>query len=319
MKYIKKFFLLFFLTSSSCLFANNSKIEFLIQPYFSIKFGSQNEDLYYSSGYKCSNLKWEEKPITSAGINLLFSLYKFGIDCFCEFAIPSQCGKMFDSDWIYTSDYPEGLKTTYSIHENSIKSNFFTKFDFFYTFNITKSLSILPKLSFSFEHYKFEARNGYGYYGKAEHSLNHENVSFDSEFAKFYPNLYGINLERNYYILWTGVSINFDIKKISLKSNFLISPFSYSTSKNFHYGNSNGFYTNTYIKNYFTNYKINIDIIYKITKKFNIRLGTDFIYMYSKKDTIYSDYHGIMAETNQKGCGNNTSIKINLGCLFKIK
>ena len=80
-----------------------------------------------------------------------------------------------------------------------------------------------------------------------------------------------------------------------------------------------GFYTNTYIKNYFTNYKINIDIIYKITKKFNIRLGTDFIYMYSKKDTIYSDYHGIMAETNQKGCGNNTSIKINLGCLFKIK
>lgn len=306
----------------SAVYAQNktSNFNLTIKPFLAYGYGWQGETLYYSSGYKCSYLEWEEKNVISAGATIQGMIYNVGFSLGGEAGIPMRCGKMYDSDWIYTSAYPDGLKTTYSISENSLKAKYAAHVGIFYQFDIKNIISISPAMQADYTYTSFEARNGYGWYGKAEHSQNKENVSYDSEYAAFYPKLYGIDLKRHTVNFWTGISLAASFKqKVTIGTDFFIAPVSYCATLDHHLGKDGGYNTQTFIYSNFKTFKGTVYFLYKIHKLCTLKTDIAVRYGTTARGTAYSDYYGSMAETRQQGSAHFFLASVRIGCKFKIK
>lgn len=312
---LKKIYLIYFIIFISLdnIYSNDF---FSFMPYLKYSNGIHGEHLYYSVSEKeCSYLEWEEKNSFLLGIEGIFKIKNFNISLNSEFGIPKVAGKMYDSDWIYTSEFPDGLKTTYSISENHLKSKFNTEILLNYDFNINKIVTISPGICFQYSYLNFNAKNGYGWYGSSNYSTTKENVSWDSEYAKYYK-IYGIDLKRHNLYTWIDLELKFNfIKDFIFGANFNISPYTYSFTEDFHHKK---FTTHQIMHTNFTRLKSEIFGIYSFNKKFLLRIGFEYLYGSTQKGKTYTDnYSEDFRLTNQKSANDIKEFSVLVG--FQIK
>ena len=280
----KKFIFPILLILTLFCFTRNAFAEVQIEltPIYQLKNGCLNEFVFYNPDdewYKLSELNWNIKNISYAGGNISISTGFFKLETGFFGGFSKESAKMYDSDWQDLPANPD-MKTTFSISENKLDSNYTlnTKASFFY--NITDWFKTGFFLKYTFDQIMFSARNGYGWYGSNRYSQNGDNVPYDSEYAKFFGSgsLQGIDYFRRTEMVNLGVIYGFTFfDRLQLNLEASITPFAIVKSLDHHYspsGREN--YYRDEIKLNYSIYELSADLRVHLLRKLDF--GCAFSY-----------------------------------------
>ena len=220
----KVLFLLFILSLSSFVFAQNKIISVDTKANISLLNGSISEYVFNPESHNTddvwSRLDWDVKnvPIVSASVDLNLFKYAF-FSTGISFGFPSTpSGNMQDYDWLNCTQFHLPIEsgtdlTNYSIHNNFLNSyrNVFVKigFNFYLPFNIT----ITPFIAYNYEFIGFDGFDGYHTYKKENWKKIEHEGNVISYFQETNAVLAGIKLVS---------PVLFNIK---IDGEFLISPY----------------------------------------------------------------------------------------------
>lgn len=301
-----------------------------IEPFTSIKYGKLGEYVYDTDSngdlQKLSYLEWEVKPLVLAGLNVSAKTKNLTIAYnFLSYGVPLSSGNMYDSDWIALTD----MKTNYSISENTLNHFLQAGYNVNYTFKTNKIISITPGAGFEFSSISFSARNGYGWYGDYRYSTTHENVSWDSTYAKYFATgeLMGIDYSRETFCTWLGFSTTADFNKhFSLLISAYISPYTFVSSIDKHFSNSaSTVYTayNDLMDCYFSYFKTSLASEFSFSKNISLCLNVNCLIgesaigiTYSKYAT--STYEGTSSLLSSKSKSDTFELEASLSCKIRF-
>ncbi|MFA6937915.1 MAG: omptin family outer membrane protease [Treponema sp.] len=301
-----------------------------IEPFTSIKYGKLGEYVYDTDSngdlQKLSYLEWEVKPLVLAGLNASAKTKNITIAYnFLSYGVPLSSGNMYDSDWMALTD----MKTNYSISENTLNHFLQAGCNVNYTFKTNTIISITPGAGFDFSSISFSARNGYGWYGDYERSTTHENISWNSPYAKYYASgeLMGIDYSRETFYTWLGFSANADFNKyFSLSFSAYISPYTFVSSIDKHFSNSTStVYTayNDLMDCYFSYFKTSLASEVNFSKNFSLCLNVNCLIGESAIGITYSKYvtptyEGTKSLLSSKSKSDTFELEASLSCRIRF-
>ena len=272
-----------------CISTASSESAFELSPYSKLSFGSLKEYIFVSEenqkDSKISLLEWQEMPLLQVGLMTegIFNLFHLKADF--SYAIPVECGSMYDSDFLMLND----VKTNYSIHENTAALCFDAKISLEYDFYLQKDFAISPIVQAHYSHRFFEARNGYGWYG--------DNIPWYDDSAHYYPDgtfvLAGIDYKRQTLYTFAGFVLKIlSIKDAQINLAFMLSPYTYSYADDCHYLNKKMteskhfvYYNNIFLERFQTQ----MDFSYRFSKHCSYFLGASFLFGSCHKGDLYTD------------------------------
>ncbi|MCQ2241769.1 omptin family outer membrane protease [Treponema sp.] len=299
---------------------------FFIEPYTGFAYGSLNKYIFSSKGEKeLSCLEWETKPLFYAGAKLGFENEILEIFADCDVGLPKIVGKMYDSDFYYDSNYPDGNKCNYTIHDNEALKNINTEIGFKYKSKISEKLSIKPSIQLQYTYDSFVSKNGYGWYGRDAYSTTGQNESYASPYARKVKVL-GVEYYRHTFYTWLGTELVFEPEilgqqKMDVSIGFMISPFTYTSSMDHHLSNVGNDYHQQEIEySYLTRIKLNTMLNYRLNSKVSLNAGANLIYGTLEKGDTYSDKNNSkgMEKINQKTGADIMQLRTLLGCRFNF-
>ena len=226
----KSLFSLIFAFFSISAFALSQKdFSLFVDGSFGIKRGEIGEYVfqkYNGKWKKLSELNWDEKWIPCFDFSVQSGFKQFFTTLDFSFDIPCESGIMADSDWQNSEDW--GMKTNYSESENRLKYDFGFCAKIGFDFQISSEWKIAPTAEFEYSTFRFEARNGHGWYADSANSKDKKNHEWNSDYATEYPSksLGGIDYERDAILAYVGFSARFLPKNFS---RFFSPSFLYST------------------------------------------------------------------------------------------
>lgn len=286
------------LFSSMELFAENS---FFIEPYSGFVYGAMNKYIFSTREENMlSCLEWETKPLFYFGLKAGFENEFYGGYIAHDMAIPRNSGKMYDSDFYYDSQYPNGNKCNYTIHDNEALKNLNTEVGFFFKKKLTDKSTLKPTCQLQYTYDSFVSKNGYGWYGRDSYSTTGNNESWDSPYAKKVKVL-GVEYYRHTFYSWLGLDLvivpsNFREKNLNFTFGFLLSPFTYTSSMDHHLSKVGNDYHQQEIEySYLDRIKLNAKVGYKINRRFSLNMGVSLVHGTLEKGDTYSD------KNNSKG------------------
>ena len=293
MKKLISTILFLFLTAPLCFCF--SDFHFSFAPTFSFTYGELTELLYGSDGELVSQLDWEQKTLFNIGINSTITLKNFIISGSFDFSVPLGTSNMYDSDW------EDGEKYSLTTHPIVNSKNISTDAALAYNIKATQKLTVIPEIQFNYLYSDFEAGIGSGYrYGR--------NIR-----------VYGIDYNRHSYFIFTGLSIKTELTpEIFFKTGFFGAPWNYQKSFDYHHGVKHPFSSLDLQTGYFTKYKADFSIDFKIDKTLSLDLFTRLLFGFPDKGLLYSDYNTIEMEkiTSQKSGAAIHSIKAGTSLIF---
>lgn len=323
MKFIS--FIFVFIISAASLFSDEWKNDFLLEftPYFTLSKGRLNEYIYSSSddSIKKSKLEWNLNPLYRFGIESKFGWKNIFIAGQADFSLPVNCGTLYDSDWNSTGE----IKTIYSKLEEKSDLIFNSSFGIGYDFNLKnkatnrKYFSISPVINFDYSYFKIKSDNGYGYFGAEDYSKNGTDVPWDSEYARYHK-VYGIDLERMYYNLFTGLILEiYPTEKISFGCDFNFSVYSYIVTYDKHFAKNSWYNLNGYQKSPFDYLKFSFFSNYKFSNKISMRLKIGILNGNVVKGDFYHNYYSSKPTLSRQKSGSSTILyDMNLGVIFSV-
>lgn len=257
-----------------------------------IAFENIDEQLFAQKDkYICSLLEWEQNPQFLLGANLKFNHSDLYINSNIDFIIPLVSGKMYDSD------FDEIQKIIYSIHETNYKYNIFSDLEIYNYFKINNSFSLAPVFNLSFSYFEICAKNGYGWTGKNKDTINNSNVSWDDSKADFKEQgtLSGIDINTLIATTFLGLKFNYFVnKKLNLILSAYLSPFSYLSYTDIHkddFSQNRGYSKShtTYAQyiDFFNDYKLQLEAIYKLSEKQKLSFVINFYSNTNNKQETY--------------------------------
>lgn len=297
--------LFFFLFIFSLLFAeeefpaikkNNSKpskekkIEFCIAPLCDVAFGTLGEYVFSENVYgeekKLSQLNWDTNPVLSFGINCSV-LWKWLVaEIYARGAIPMQCGKMDDSDWLDLDD----VKNIYSVSDNFCASSFGVGANFSFLHKRSENFFIGAFLGIDFSYIAFESKNGYGWYGDSYWGGKGYNIPY---YEGTYHKIYSIDYTRYTLSLWLGTTMKIvPTKKFSFQLSFAISPYSYIFSIDHHHNRIPVEYFLDILHGVFAAFKPSCRFDFFVTPAFSITLNGSWRVSDIVRGNSYYSYTG---------------------------
>lgn len=242
-----------------------------------MNFSKNGEYIFSTSGRRLySYLEWNAQPLIQVGFETSI-IYKYlNISFGNNFSIPGDFGQMFDSDWNSYS-----VKTTYSVHKNNASCNYnlYTILGFSIP---VKKFKITPEIGLVYYYDYFHAHDGYGWYGGEAYSLNGEDNSWDSIYARKATKLYPIDLTRKTFDVLAGIKISFTpLQRLTCTVGSYIVFFTYVHSYDYHYAkpDSSNDFSITEIQNaFFSRFKESLAVSYAINKKYSINLVASYLF-----------------------------------------
>lgn len=323
------FFLLLFLSFNiySQVFEINN-FHLSITPTFGYTTGEILENLYQNKNESNpdslrSLLEWDKKHL-SYGFDIESQYKKLHLDFSFRTSIPSNYGEMKDSDWMNISNLD--MKTNYSVGTNKIKENYdfvlSTKYDFFTTNNF--SISPVIQAQYRFDSFSRE-KNAKGWYGDSNWTTDGNYHWWYDKESMIFPSInpktgktrkiLGIDYTQQSIFIWSGLNLNFVIKRLSFGFDFMLSPFTYFYAKDTHKGASTDSIYKEYAKNYFSSYKFALHFNYALSKMLDLTLNASHLLTATIKGEYYDD--GVLNEFQKIGLSVQES-SITLGCKIKI-
>lgn len=335
MRMKKKNLLIVFIFCSLFCYSESSDFSFFLEPLFGVKVGQVDEYVFLNEPNfeddRYSELNWDLKPELYAGFKLNGQYKKIFLETSFLFGFPGKTGMMKDSDWLNNgvSYFPEeslkNYKTCYSEHDNylvhdfsfDIKTGYLFCIADFYNFN----LELTPFVSFKYENFKFDGKDGTGWYGdKSGVEGNQYYYEFTSALPKDFNGKI-ISYNRINYIFWTGLDVKFELfEKFGISAAFKFSPYVFSKSKDNHLTNGTDYLDVT--PGFFGMFDWNFGIFYNINKRNSVCLNANYFYMRILRGNDYIDSNGTEKFENpssvvEGGAGANY-LNISLSYKFKI-
>jgi len=210
----------------------NPDFKFSVIPSFGLLYGRANEIVYKDSITEnyLSELLWNIKPLYYAGLAAdfgpvnNFARHGFIGNLSLKMGIPQRTGIIEDRDWFDYYWVPSGTLTHYSRHDNFSERAIMADLSLGYSFPLFNFVALGMAFDFSYMHFYWIAKNGYGQYLRAD---GIENVDYMGKTM--------IEYTQNWFIFSPGVFIKFRLDRFfSLYGNFNYSPLIYCADKDYH-------------------------------------------------------------------------------------
>lgn len=317
---------LIFLLSASVCFSQSLEIS----PSVTVRSGEQKEFVYTKNlngdSVTLSRLDWEESPVYFFNLNTTGEYKNFVLSAGAKIALPSDTGKMYDSDWqninvLDPSNELYNVKTDYSNHTNHLDLYYGFSGQFSYSiefnnlsaapFNALKinSISFSPFAEFEYSYSSFTGKDGSGQYGY-DNKNDSPKHNYDDSLFSHTRNFSGdvIQLERISCVTWAGISLNLNFKKdFYTDLSFAVNPFIYVQSLDSHFTTNYYFYDTMH--EFFSGYKFSITAGKYFTPHHAVFIKTNFMNINTIK--------GSTAYSNGKKTGTYTSSDDTCGASFE--
>lgn len=313
-----------------------------VEPLFGMKWGQVDEYVFTKksnfSDDKLSELNWEIKPEWYCGVKFQSEWKSFFAETGLKIAVPGEAGKMMDSDWLnaQTSNMSGGVssekaaghdyKTCYSEHDNNLDYDVSFEIKGGYEFNIREIFKIKPSVGFEYDNIKFTGYNGTGWYGYGKdrnfYTNNRYYAAYDDEENQRVEKFSGrvITYKRISDYIWLGSDFSADFYgKFLLKAGFFFAPYVYAVSYDSHLERENYFADLT--TGFFSAFKCNFGMEYKITGRHSILINANYFYMSVIRGDDYEKSSASTTYTLSSLCDGGAGAKyldINLSYRFKI-
>ena len=282
---MKKSFVLvlFFLVFSNTLFAQYLELN------TSYNKESRNDYVIALSGRTNSLLEWNADYLFKLGITAGVKPGSWEFYAGTQFALPFECGKMYDSDW-----YVKDIKTNYS------KSDLYSYFGFDavlgakYHFSVGQDnwrFFISPHFAVTNSYIIFNAKNTVGWCGDIGHTHT-GNYAWDSEYAVV-KRKYGIDLRNNITSVLFGAELGKDFGPVFANAGALAAPFTYIFSVDHHLGKEGGRWYQMIQKAFFSQWNFYGTLGYSINAHNAIILKADYTFCPQVKGDLYAGYYKI--------------------------
>lgn len=273
-----------------------NKNDFSLSPHSGACIGQLQEYLY-SGDELVSLLEWPEMPLFYAGFCacVRFNLLSFYLDFDCS--LPFSFGKMHDYDW------EGGLLYSHTAHPLKKSQRYVLAFGTSYEFLISEKVIVFPELQLNCFYNSFEADSGRGIRRNREIKV------------------YGIDYLRHSLYLMAGTGIRFELPHdFYIKTDILISPFTFQYCYDYHKGVKHPFSTYEYQTGFFSKYKIGLSAGLKINEYFSLNLFSAVLFGFPDKGKIYSDYYSEQIEliSDQRGGSGIFEAKFGVSADFKL-
>ena len=260
--------------------------------------------------YTLSELLWHFDNVQCFGFDVSAGWKFLNLRIKGNFPVYSVPNVMYDSDWQNPSD--RSMKTNYSISENTLLFDDELSFTGeIQTFSKTTgngfSFAVTGLLGLDYDYCKFEARNGYGWYGdaatlaecleKQRYRIKNPDevtpgdiLSYDDKNAAVYEKgeLLGIDYTREYYTVFLGVELKAAYKKnFFFKSSASFAPYTNIISLDLHYappGELDSYFYDV-MQGYMSAIKLSAEAEYR----FSFGLGLGMSYSYRNQTKIEGD------------------------------
>ena len=315
---IKKIlFATFFLsvTDFSIFAFSKSDVEFSVSPHFGIMAGQLDEYIFSSSddSVQKSLLEWELKPLYCAGLKSKVGLKNFYLNADLNFSLPLKCGILRDSDW----NADGSTKIIYSELEEknhfSFTGGLETGWNFYFENPLHKkgsksSFLVTPAASFYYSYFKIKSDDGYGYFGGEDYSANGEEVAWNSPYATYHKT-YGINLTREYFLIFTGIRLGMQITpEIDFSAGVFFSPFAYIATYDSHLRKEGSYSLNGFQQGSFEYYKFDFLLSYRFSKKIYFFSEMGILIGKLMKGDFYHNYYSEKPQLSSQKSGSKTFI-----------
>ena len=289
-----------------------------VTPLFSVEYGTIGEFVYKkdaSGDYKkISDLDWDIKPALYFGGAVDASRKALSIRGFARGAVPMRSGDMEDSDWKTLTD----LKTTYSVHKNTIASSYAFGGRISYAFRMADTFAIRPFIGVDYTYISFKAQDGRAWEGYDE--LTHTGVAWDDPAAKPYVPL-GIDYTREEVHTWFGVSLDTVFNnKFTFALSFALSPYVYIQALDHHYGGS-GTYFADILHGWFSAYRFGAEAVYSFNKNISLSLSLSWTLTRRIRGATYNansptgPWH---KSGDAEGGASRSTGEISIGCTYRL-
>jgi len=228
-------FVIFICLFPSAIFAEEmySGFGISVTPAFGMLYGKAKEIVYKDpprGDMLESELQWDIMPLFYAGLAVDFGLVdnfnKHGFIGSLSFkmGIPQRTGIMEDKDWRDVYLVPSGTLTDYSCHDNFSEKAILADLSLGGSFHISNFIALGLSIDFSYMHYYWNAKNGYGRYMISADEI--KKVDFEGTVLEY---------TQDWFIFSPGVFIKLRLGSyFSLNGNFSYSPLIYCTDKDYH-------------------------------------------------------------------------------------
>ena len=286
------FFVLIFFVFSSVISAQTEQsqnLSFYIELNSSYNHESRNDYVIATSGRINSLLEWNATYLFKEGITAGVKPGRWEFYVSTQFALPLECGKMYDSDW-----YVRDIKTNYS------KSNLFTAFGLDaalgakYHFLLGQNdwrFYISPQLAVTNSYIIFNAKNTIGWCGDIGHTHT-GNYAWDSEYAVI-KRKYGIDLRNNITSVLLGLELSKYFGPAFVNAGALAAPFTYIFSVDHHLNKEGGRWYQMIQKAYFTQWNFYGTLGYSINNHHAIILKADYSFCPAVGGELYDGYYKV--------------------------
>lgn len=299
---------LLFLILTAPLCFSMEDFHFSVAPRFSFTYGKLTELLYdsYGSEIIVSQLEWEQKPLFNLGIEADISFKNLIINSIFDFSVPIETSYMYDSD-DFNGDY---IFDKCSKHPIGKTTNLNTELTIMYKLPVSYIITVFPLLNFQYLYNDFEAEEGQILFGQKTKGKKVKAGKID--------------YLRHSVFLFLGVSTEISpLNKLSLGLDFLISPWGYQYSYNYHHGSGNNplypFSYYDYIKSFFSKVKINLTSNFSVTNNLKFQLFSNFLLGLPDKGEEYTDYaSNELYLSSQKAGANIYSLKAGTAVIFNF-
>ena len=289
-----------------------------VTPLFSVEYGTIGEYVYKKDAAgdykKISELNWDIKPALYFGGAVGVSWKAFAISGFARGAVPMLSGDMEDSDWKTLTD----LKTTYSVHKNTVASSYAFGGQISFAFQIADTFAIRPIIGLDYTYIALEARNGRAWEGY--NKLTHTGIAWNDPAAIPYVPL-GIDYMREELHTWLGISLDTVFNnKLTLAFSFTLSPYTYIQALDHHYGDSDTYFADI-LHGWFSAYRFGVETAYAFNKNISFKLALSWTLMRPVQGATYDanrptgPWHG---SDSAQGGASCSAGEIAIGCTYRF-
>lgn len=255
--------------------------------------GQINELLYYNSSNSLeSRLDWDvTAPLISFDTEIDIKNLYFNLSTQTIFLSNNKSGFMQDYDWLkYNSTSNKYELTNYSKHTNYLDEFYKINFSAGYNFDFPVCI-FTPYALLSSEEIKFSAYDGYTQYAPSSEK-------WSPDIPKNYLSGNIISYSQNIFSLGIGAKTQFNLfNKASINFNFDIKPYVNYLSYDFHIKKSVIYADNFFFSLYLDS---NAEVLYKLTKNFQIGLQYKVEYLIPTKGKSYKTYATSLESINKK-------------------
>ncbi|MBQ6780321.1 MAG: omptin family outer membrane protease [Treponema sp.] len=317
---MKKIFFLFLLSLTFPLFPIAAQIfctksgnwHLSVEPRVGMTWGHLGEYWYQeksTGGYKKNSyLEWKEEPLWTYGVGIDGGYHRFNMRLYFDAGIPSECGKMYDSDW---KSNDQSLKTTLSEHDLTTTENIQTGISLGFDFLPKSMIQIAPVANVEYSFKNFKAENGSGWHGERGYSSTGTDVAWNDPAAKYYRRVCDIEYYRHSLYIFAGFRILLrPTERLNIAIAAFVSPYTYAYARDIHYSYDNETKTQfkgayyVYIQNsYFDRFKGYISVCYALNSTVELGLTVSGLVGDVVKSDLYDsdEKERLYIRTNFKG------------------